>query len=56
MKTEGQDLLRTSGRKVYAAPKVVVYGTLEEITLNCNKDLGCCDGFTFQQQQINCTS
>jgi hypothetical protein len=38
------------------APVVTVYGTLEEITQQTNKDFGGQDGFTFQQQPITWTS
>jgi hypothetical protein len=41
---------------VYEAPVVVDLGAFAELTLNCNKDWGGSDGFTFQNQQVVCTS
>jgi hypothetical protein len=43
-------------KKAWVAPKLVTYGNVEEITLGCNKELGGSDGFTFENQQIMCTS
>jgi hypothetical protein len=40
----------------YEAPKLVELGSFELMTLGCNKDLGGSDGFTFQLQDISCTS
>jgi|GEM_PF-2339647 hypothetical protein len=55
-KMEG-DIVMTEvpAKKVWAAPKLVVYGTLEEITLGCNKTYGSSDGFLFQGQAIICS-
>ena len=40
----------------YEAPALVELGAFAEVTLGCNKDLGGSDGFTFQNQQVICTS
>jgi hypothetical protein len=40
----------------YEAPSVTELGTLHELTLGTNKDLGGSDGLTFQQQPITWTS
>ena len=42
--------------KVYVQPQLTVHGTVEEITLGCDKQLGETDGFTFQGLQIVCSS
>jgi hypothetical protein len=39
-------------KKVYATPRLTVYGTIQEITTAQNKDLGGSDGFLFQSQPI----
>jgi hypothetical protein len=43
-------------KKVYVPPQLTVHGTVEEITLGCDKELGETDGFTFQGLQIVCAS
>ena len=43
-------------KKVYVPPQLTVHGTVEEITLGCDKQLGETDGFTFQGLQIVCSS
>lgn len=48
--------MQVKEKKVYTPPQLTVHGTVEEITLGCNKDFGGSDGFTFQQQTISCTS
>ena len=40
----------------YEAPNLTELGTLHELTLQTNKDLGGSDGLTFQQQPITWTS
>jgi hypothetical protein len=40
----------------YTPPVVIEIGTLRELTLGCDKRLGDSDGFTFQGQQIVCSS
>jgi hypothetical protein len=40
----------------YEAPAVTILGKIEVLTLNCDKNYGGSDGFTFQQQPISCTS
>jgi len=46
-----------SEKKPYSTPKLTVHGAVEEITKQfCNKDLGGSDGFTFQNQPIQCVS
>ncbi len=40
----------------YEAPALVELGALQELTLGCNKDYVGSDGFTFQNQQVACTS
>jgi hypothetical protein len=40
----------------YSAPSIVELGTLHELTLGSNKDLGGADGITFQNQPITWTS
>lgn len=40
----------------YEAPTLAVLGKVEDLTLGCNKDYGGSDGFTFQNQQVSCTS
>jgi hypothetical protein len=40
----------------YEAPALVELGSLEVMTLGCDKALGESDGFTFLNQPIVCTS
>jgi hypothetical protein len=40
----------------YEPPALLVLGTLQELTLGCDKELGSTDGFTFLGQDIVCTS
>jgi hypothetical protein len=40
----------------YEAPAVTVLGKVEVLTLGCDKAYGGSDGFTFQQQPIQCAS
>jgi hypothetical protein len=42
--------------QAYEAPAVTILGRVEVLTLVCDKNYGGSDGFTFQQQPINCTS
>jgi hypothetical protein len=48
----------TGSTVAYEAPALVDLGVFQELTLSggCNKDLGGSDGFTFQNQQVSCTS
>ena len=48
--------MSVKGKKVYVPPQLTVHGTVEEITLGCDKQLGETDGFTFQGLQIVCSS
>ena len=50
--------MKTSTRKPYVSPNLVVKGRVADVTqwTPCNKDLGAGDGFTFQQSPIHCTS
>ena len=48
--------MSVKGKKVYVPPQLTVHGTVEEITLGCDKRLGQSDGFTFMGQQIVCSS
>jgi hypothetical protein len=41
---------------VYEAPVLVELGSLQELTLGCDKRYGDTDGFTFMGQAIVCTS
>jgi hypothetical protein len=40
----------------YEAPNLVVLGSVETLTLGCDKTYGQSDGFTFQGQPSVCTS
>ena len=40
----------------YESPALVELGTLQELTLGCDKKLGSSDGFTFMGQAITCNS
>ena len=40
----------------YESPALVELGTLQELTLGCDKKLGQSDGFTFQGLAITCNS
>jgi hypothetical protein len=40
----------------YEAPAVTILGKIEALTLQCDKNYGGSDGFTFQQAPISCTS
>jgi hypothetical protein len=42
---------QTGGNKLYTAPRLTVYGTLEELTMQ-DKTWGSSDGFTFQGVSI----
>lgn len=42
-------------KKTYTTPRLIVYGSVEEITLGCNKILGNGDGYTFNNQSIVCS-
>jgi hypothetical protein len=48
--------MESKGKKVYVPPQLTVYGTVEEITLGCDKKLGSTDSFTFGGQDIVCVS
>jgi hypothetical protein len=43
-------------KKVYVPPQLTVHGTVEEITMGCDKMLGISDGFTFMGQNILCVT
>jgi hypothetical protein len=43
-------------KKAYVPPQLTVHGTVEDITLGCDKQLGESDGFTFQGLAIVCES
>jgi hypothetical protein len=47
--------VQQSQKRVYVTPKLIVHGTVEQITAGCNKALGMSDGFTFQGQAITCS-
>ena len=40
----------------YEAPTIKSLGSLQDLTLGCDKRLGSSDGFTFMGQSIVCTS
>ena len=40
----------------YEAPRLVLIGSVHELTLGCNKDYGSSDGFLFQGAPISCAS
>lgn len=40
----------------YEPPALRVIGSVAELTLGCDKQLGGSDGFTFMGQSISCTS
>jgi hypothetical protein len=40
----------------YTPPALVELGSVDELTLGCDKTYGDSDGFTFQGQAIVCTS
>ena len=46
--------ITSNGKRQYTAPRLTVYGTLEELTKACDKTFGTSDGFTFQGQAISC--
>jgi hypothetical protein len=43
-----QSTTKNSGKKPYTAPRLTVYGTLEDVTKMPDKTWGMSDGFTFQ--------
>jgi hypothetical protein len=43
-------------RKTYVTPELTVHGTLEEITLACDKSYGSSDGYTFNGLAYACGS
>jgi hypothetical protein len=53
---EPAQLTQKAQTKVYSAPKLIVYGPVEEITQGCDKSFGTTDGFTFRGLPIQCTS
>ena len=46
----------TKLKLVWTPPRLLVHGTVKEITLGCDKMLGGTDGFTFMGQSIVCRS
>jgi hypothetical protein len=42
--------------EAYEAPRLTVLGSVAELTLWCDKQLGGSDGFTFMGSPISCTS
>jgi hypothetical protein len=52
---EGQAMQSTtqnSGKRLYSAPRLTVYGTIEDVTKMPDKTWGMSDGFTFQGVDI----
>jgi hypothetical protein len=43
-------------KKTWSAPTLTVFGSVEELTLGCDKRFGTTDGFTFMGQEIICSS
>ncbi len=43
-------------RKRWSTPQLATHGTVEEITLGCDKQYGGSDGYTFMNQPIVCSS
>ena len=43
-------------REPYQAPCLRVLGSIAELTLGCDKQLGGSDGFTFMGSAITCSS
>lgn len=50
------DRTREATKKPYVTPELTVHGTLEEITLGCDKRWGNSDGYTFSGLAITCGS
>jgi hypothetical protein len=48
--------MQIQGKKAYQPPQLTVHGTVEEITLGCDKKLGSSDSYTFGGQDIVCVS
>lgn len=48
--------METKGKKVYSPPQLTVHGTVEEITMACDKKFGSSDSFTFMGSDIVCVS
>jgi hypothetical protein len=46
----------TDGRGAYEPPAIHVIGSVAELTLGCDKQMGSSDGFTFQGNAIVCAS
>jgi hypothetical protein len=44
------------GTAVYEPPRLEVLGSVAELTLYCDKQLGGSDGFTFMGASISCAS
>jgi len=40
-------------KKVYSTPRLTVHGTIQQLTMDQNKDLGGSDGFLFQSSPIH---
>lgn len=47
---------QVAGTAEYESPRLTRLGDVFELTLGCDKDLGSTDGFTFQGQDIVCSS
>jgi hypothetical protein len=45
--------LEQSAKRVYVTPRLIVHGTIEEITALQNKSFGASDGFLFQGVPIS---
>jgi hypothetical protein len=48
--------METKGKRAYSPPQLTVHGTVEEITMGCDKTYGNTDGFTFMGQGIQCVT
>jgi hypothetical protein len=48
--------MQVQEKKVYTPPRLTVHGTVEEITMGCDKMWGSSDGFTFAGDPIVCVS
>ena len=41
-------------KRPYSTPQLIRHGTLEELTLGCDKKYGSSDGYTFSGSPIMC--
>lgn len=49
-------MTETETKKAWNPPCLTVFGSVEEITLGCDKTNGSSDGYTYMGQAIVCSS